>query len=68
MKYITARLNTMNLEHQVNVIVLSGHGYHSFVPTAEQIIDIRQYMKPEFNYRFFGESPILEIVPTTAGK
>lgn len=56
----------MGLKNHVNVVILSGHGYHSFTPN--KIIDITLYMRPDiFNYRIYGESPILEIVPTKTG-
>lgn len=68
MKYIHFNLNDMSLANEVNVIVVSGHGYHPFVPIENNIIDITRYMRPDiFHYRIFGESPILEIVPTKSG-
>lgn len=64
-KYIQEQLIAHNLEQRINVIHLSDHGMSSVVPP--NFIDLTQFTA-EGAFKWYGSSPILQIVPTNQGE
>lgn len=60
-KYIQEQLIAHNLDQRINVIHVSDHGMSSVVPP--NFIDLRQFTT-EGAFKWYGSSPVLQIVPT----
>lgn len=64
-KYIQEQLIAHDLDQRINVIHLSDHGMSSVVPP--NFIDLRQFTT-DGAFKWYGFSPILQIVPTNQSK